>query len=180
MKLKKKGVEAEVGKEIELQSHPLGTDSLGRDILARVIQGGRISLFIGIVAPLIFVIIGILIGGCSGYFGGKVDNWIMRITDFVIALPFLLFMILFKVILGNQPGSSDIGVILFALVILSWTGPLLVWFGSRFCNFVRNPIYKPPECWGPSHFTSSSSYGAKYHGGDFGNSDFRYSYVYFY
>lgn len=119
---KKKGIDAEVGQEVTLQAHPLGTDSLGRDIFARIIQGGRISLFIGIVAPLIYVILGILIGGCSGYFGGKVDNWIMRVTDFVIALPFLLFMILFKVILGNQPGSSDIGVILFALVILSWTG----------------------------------------------------------
>ena len=85
-------------------------------------QGGRISLFIGILAPFIYVVLGVLIGGISGYWGGKVDNWIMRVTDFVIALPFLLFMILFKVILGNQPGSSDIGVILFALVVLSWTG----------------------------------------------------------
>ncbi|MCM8536147.1 MAG: ABC transporter permease [Lentisphaeraceae bacterium] len=119
---KKKGIDLEVGERLRLQAHPLGTDSLGRDLLARVIQGGQVSLFIGIVAPLIYVLIGILIGGVSGYFGGNVDNWIMRITDFVIALPFLLFMILFKVILGNQPGNSDIGVILLALVILSWTG----------------------------------------------------------
>jgi oligopeptide transport system permease protein len=119
---KKKGLEVQLGDEVELQAHPLGTDSLGRDILARIIQGGRVSLFIGIAAPLIYVMFGILIGGLSGYFGGNIDNWMMRITDFVIALPFLLFMILFKVILGNQPGSSDIGVILFALVLLSWTG----------------------------------------------------------
>ena len=118
----KRKIKGQVGDKIELQAHPLGTDSLGRDILARVIQGGRISLFIGIVAPLLYVLLGILIGGVSGYFGGAIDNWIMRVTDFVIALPFLLFMILFKVIFGNQPGSSDIGVILFALVVLAWTG----------------------------------------------------------
>ena len=120
--VRKKGIDAKLGDKVEMQAHPLGTDSLGRDILARIIQGGRISLFIGIVAPLVFVILGILIGGTAGYYGGKIDNWIMRITDFVIALPFLLFMILFKVILGNQPGSSDIGVILLALIILAWTG----------------------------------------------------------
>ncbi len=101
---------------------PLGTDALGRDVLARLIAGGRISLFIGFTAPLLAILIGVLIGGVAGYFGGRVDQWLMRITDFVMALPFLLFMILFRVALGVGPGESGVGPMLVAMIVLSWTG----------------------------------------------------------
>jgi oligopeptide transport system permease protein len=101
---------------------PFGTDYLGRDLLARLMAGARISLFIGFTAPLLAILIGVFIGGIAGYFGGRVDHWLMRVTDFVLALPFLLFMILFRVALGVQPGESGIVPLLVAMIALSWTG----------------------------------------------------------
>lgn len=112
----------EAGQKVSLGARPLGTDYLGRDMLSRLMYGARVSLFIGFFAPLIYVLMGVLIGGIAGYFGGQVDHWLMRITDFVLALPFLLFMILFKVAFGAGPGEDGIFPMLVALVVLSWTG----------------------------------------------------------
>jgi oligopeptide transport system permease protein len=114
--------QARPGGTVSLPRRPLGTDYLGRDLLARLMAGARISLFIGFTAPLLFMLIGVFIGGVAGYFGGAVDQWLMRITDFVLGLPFLLIMILFRVALGVQPGESGIGPMLIAMIALSWTG----------------------------------------------------------
>jgi oligopeptide transport system permease protein len=113
---------AKPGDVVSRPWRPLGTDALGRDVLARLLAGGRISLFIGFAAPLLAILIGVLLGGISGYFGGRIDQWLMRITDFVMALPFLLFMILFRVALGVGPGESGVGPMLVAMIALSWTG----------------------------------------------------------
>lgn len=113
---------AKPGDVVSRPLRPLGTDYLGRDLLARLIAGARVSLFIGFAAPFLAILIGVFIGGISGYLGGRVDHWLMRITDFVLALPFLLFMILFKVAFGSGPGESGIVPMLTALVVLSWTG----------------------------------------------------------
>lgn len=115
--------DARVGDQVKLNATPFGTDSLGRDMLARIMYGGRISLFIGVFAALFEVLIGIMIGGISGYYGGRLDNYIMRATDFVMGLPFLLFMILLKVAMGVGPGESGISAMIVALVVLSWPGP---------------------------------------------------------
>lgn len=112
----------EAGQTIRLKFHPLGTDYLGRDMLARLMEGARVSLFIGICAPLLFVTIGIFYGGFAGYFGGRLDQILMRFADFVVALPFLLFMILFKIAFGIGPGESGIMPMLIALVLLLWPG----------------------------------------------------------
>ena len=109
-----------IGSYVQLETHPLGTDYLGRDMLARLMWGARTSLFIGIVAPLVYVAMGLIYGGLAGYSGGRTDNFLMRFADFVIALPFLLFMILFKIAFGLGPGESGIGPMLIALVLLSW------------------------------------------------------------
>jgi oligopeptide transport system permease protein len=109
-----------IGTEVRLPAHPLGSDYLGRDILARIIHGARTSLFIGIVAPLLFVLAGLLYGGLAGYLGGRIDNAMMRLADFVVALPFLLFMILFKVAFGIRPGESGVMPMLLAMVLLGW------------------------------------------------------------
>jgi oligopeptide transport system permease protein len=114
--------DAKPGDRISYPARPLGTDYLGRDLLARLMAGARVSLFIGFCAPLLALFIGVLVGGVAGFVGGKVDQWLMRITDFVLALPFLLIMILFKVALGAGPGRSGIAAMLIALVALSWTG----------------------------------------------------------
>jgi oligopeptide transport system permease protein len=110
------------GDTVRLALHPFGTDYLGRDLLARLIHGARVSLFIGIVAPFFYVLFGILYGSAAGFLGGTVDQLLMRLADFVIALPFLLFMILFKIAFGIGPGESGILPLLVALVLLSWPG----------------------------------------------------------
>ena len=108
------------GDDLELPYHPLGTDYLGRDMLARLMYGARVSLFIGIVAPLLFIVTGIAYGSAAGFIGGRFDQAMMRFADFVVALPFLLFMILFKIAFGIGPGESGIFPMLVALVILGW------------------------------------------------------------
>lgn len=110
----------QAGDEVFLTFHPLGTDYLGRDMLARLMAGAQVSLFIGLLAPLLFVSFGVLYGATAGFVGGKVDQLMMRIADFVVALPFLLFMILFQVVFGIGPGESGIIPMLVALVLLSW------------------------------------------------------------
>jgi oligopeptide transport system permease protein len=114
---------ATVGENLLQPGHPLGTDYLGRDLLSRLMAGARVSLFIGFFAPLLSVLLGMLIGGVSGFSGGRTDQVLMRFTDFVLALPFLLFVILFKIAFGAQPGQSGIFPMLVAMVLLSWTGP---------------------------------------------------------
>ena len=109
-----------VGDAVALPVHPLGTDYLGRDMLSRLMHGARVSLFIGIVAPLLFVFFGIVYGSAAGFAGGRVDQVLMRVADFVVALPFLLFMILFRIGFGIGPGESGVFPMLVALVLLSW------------------------------------------------------------
>lgn len=111
------------GKTIALPAHPLGTDHLGRDILARLLSGGRTSLFIGLVAPLFYVFVGVLYGAVSALLGGRIDAVMMNIVDFVVALPFLLFMILFRVAMNTGPGESGIAAMLVAMVALGWPSP---------------------------------------------------------
>jgi oligopeptide transport system permease protein len=114
--------DARLGETVAFPRRPLGTDSLGRDVLARLMAGARVSLFIGFLAPLLATIMGVTVGGVAGYFGGRVDLWLMRVTDFVLALPFLLFVILLRVALGTGAGESGITALIVALVALSWTG----------------------------------------------------------
>ena len=108
------------GDVAQLPLHPLGTDYLGRDMLARLMHGARVSLFIGIVAPLLYVLVGVLYGSAAGFAGGRVDQVLMRFADFVVALPFLLFMILFRILFRIEGGDSGIAPMMLAMVLLSW------------------------------------------------------------
>ncbi|MGA0841102.1 MAG: ABC transporter permease [Pseudomonadales bacterium] len=112
--------ELPAGTVVTFARHPLGTDYLGRDLLARLMHGAQVSLFIGLCAPLLYILIGVVYGSIAGFMGGRVDQFMMRIADFVVALPFLLFMILFKIAFGIGPGESGIVPMLVALVVLSW------------------------------------------------------------
>ncbi|MFV2090043.1 MAG: ABC transporter permease subunit [Pseudomonadales bacterium] len=112
--------EPQPGDTVYLPMHPFGTDYLGRDLLSRLMHGARVSLFIGICAPLLYVLFGVVYGSSAGFIGGRVDQLFMRFADFVVALPFLLFMILFKIAFGIGPGESGIMPMLLALVLLSW------------------------------------------------------------
>lgn len=116
------GLNSAIGDNVQMPPAPLGTDSLGRDILARLMSGGQVSLSIGIIASVLSILFGIALGGIAGFFGGMVDTTLMRFTDLITGLPFLLFMILLKVVMNVGPGESGITALLISLVVLSWTG----------------------------------------------------------
>jgi len=80
---------------------PLGTDGLGRDVLSRLILGARISLLVGLTAVMIGGTLGTTLGMIAGYFGGRVDDVIMRLADIQLAFPFILLAIMFLVVLGQ-------------------------------------------------------------------------------
>ena len=97
--------------------HWLGTDKLGRDILSRIIYGGRISLLVGSTTVALSLAIGIVIGSLSGYFGGWIDQMLMRLVDILMAFPGILLAIAFTAVLG--PGLDHV---ILALCLIGWTG----------------------------------------------------------
>ena len=108
------GKEPEV-KKVWNQTYHLGTDYLGRDMLARLVYGARISLLVALIATLAQFFIGVIYGGIAGYFGGRVDNIMMRIVDIISTVPLTLYVVLLMVVLG--PG---IKTIIIALASVYW------------------------------------------------------------
>jgi peptide/nickel transport system permease protein len=97
--------------------HPLGTDKLGRDILSRLIYGARISLTVGLATVALSLTIGLVIGSLSGYWGGWIDQLLMRTVDILMAFPGILLAIAFTAVLG--PGLDHV---ILALCLIGWTG----------------------------------------------------------
>jgi peptide/nickel transport system permease protein len=98
--------------------HPLGTDSVGRDVLTRLLYGGQVSLAIATVSVLSNMLIGTVIGSISGYLGGVVDNILMRMVDIITSLPFLLIALTLVAIFG--PSVKNL---VFAIILTGWPGP---------------------------------------------------------
>ena len=98
-------------------AHPLGLDELGRDILARLLQGARISLLVGIAVVSVSSTVGMLFGSIAGYFGGRIDDVISRVIDVLMAFPGILLAIALVAVLG----PSLVNVVL-ALSIIGWVG----------------------------------------------------------
>ncbi|HEX72373.1 MAG TPA: ABC transporter permease [Candidatus Hydrogenedentes bacterium] len=84
------------------REHPLGTDPLGRDLLTRLLHGGRVSLGVGLAATAVSLLIGVIYGALSGYAGGRTDMVMMRIVDILYALPFTVFVIILMVFFGRN------------------------------------------------------------------------------
>ena len=97
--------------------HFLGTDRFGRDVLVRIMYGGRISLAVGFSAASISLLIGVTYGAIAGYFGGKIDMVMMRIVDALYSIPDMLYLIMITVVLGSNFQSIIIGI-----CISSWMG----------------------------------------------------------
>lgn len=96
----------------------LGTDYLGRDMLARIVYGGRISIGIGIVGTFTAMLIGILFGAAAGYAGGRLDNYLMRFVDIMYGLPYMLVVI---ILLSMVPaGTNSVFILFVAIAMVSW------------------------------------------------------------
>ncbi len=106
-------------------AHPLGTDDLGRDVLARLLQGGRVSLAVGLAGALLAAAIGTVIGLLAGYLGGAVDALLMRLTDMVISLPLLpLLIVLAAIDLGKLglPAQGELAGVVRIVVLVALFG----------------------------------------------------------
>lgn len=104
------------------EGHVLGTDKLGRDVLARLMYGGRISILVGMVSVIVETIIGTIIGAISGYYGGKIDSFLMSVTDVWLSIPFFPIIIILGSILSARKVSAT-GRVIFLIIImgvLSW------------------------------------------------------------
>lgn len=103
----------------------LGTDTLGRDVLSRVIYGARVSMIVGFIPTTVILIVGTIIGMFAGYLGGRTDNLLMRFTDVIYAFPDLLFFIIVMVALRDTPIGQFLNglfLLFIALAMVNWVG----------------------------------------------------------
>ena len=120
-----------------LKGFLLGTDTLGRDVFARLVNGGKMTMTIGAISVIIETIIGIILGGIAGYFGGVVDMIIMRIAEVVSSMPFIPFAMILSAVLGTRiTVEQRMYLIMVILGILSWPG---------ICRLVRAQMFAQRE-----------------------------------
>ncbi len=133
-----------------LKGFTLGTDNLGRDLLTRIVNGGRVTMTVGAISVVIATIIGVLLGGLAGYFGGKADLLIMRIAEIVGGLPFIPFAMILSAVIGTRLDPTQrMYLIMVVLGILSWVPT---------CRLVRAQILAQREM---EYVTAAKAMGIK-------------------
>lgn len=107
--------------------HWFGTDELGRDIFTRILYGGQVSLAVGIFSTLFSLSVGILVGALAGYYGGWIDNILMRLTDTFLIMPVVFVLILFSALLRELPGAAEyrnsVWIVIIAISAFAWMWP---------------------------------------------------------
>ena len=101
-------------------AHPMGTDNAGRDILARVLSGGQISLMVALIATAVSLVIGVAYGAFAGYVGGSVDDLMMRIVDVLYSLPYVIIVIVLLALLPAKTPTGQLAQLFVALGAVSW------------------------------------------------------------
>ena len=130
--------------EAPSQTHPLGLDDLGRDVLSRIVYGARVSLRVGFSVVVLASLIGVTLGAIAGYFGGWADVIVMRICDILLSFPGILLAIALVAVLG--PSLNNV---ILALVITAWVG---------YARLVRGQVLKVREM---EYVTAAKAMGAK-------------------
>src|SRR5256714_6168106 len=101
-------------------THPMGTDNAGRDILARVLSGGQISLMVALIATLVSLLIGVSYGATAGYIGGRIDDLMMRVVDVLYSLPYVIIVIVLLALLPAKTPTGQLAELFVALGAVSW------------------------------------------------------------
>ena len=101
-------------------THPMGTDSSGRDLLARVLLGGRISLMVGLISTFVSLLIGTAYGATAGYLGGRIDEVMMRIVDILYSIPYMMVVIVLLALFGGRSPLGQLVLLFLALGAVSW------------------------------------------------------------
>jgi peptide/nickel transport system permease protein len=133
--------------------HPFGTDDLGRDLLARALLGGRVSMAIGVVAVLIAISLGTAVGALSGFFGGQVDSVLMRLTDLFLALPQLPLLLLVTYLFRDplrKVFGPEVGIFLLivgVIGVLNWM-PLARLVRAGFLSIKQKEFVEAARCVG--------------------------------
>lgn len=133
-----------------LKGFTLGTDGLGRDMLTRIVNGGRVTMTVGAISVIIATILGVILGGLAGYFGGKLDMLIMRVAEIVGGLPFIPFAMILSAVIGTRLDPTQrMYLIMVVLGVLSWVPT---------CRLVRSQILAQREM---EYVTAAKAMGIK-------------------
>jgi oligopeptide transport system permease protein len=100
--------------------HPMGTDNAGRDMLARVLSGGQISLMVALIATIVSLLIGVSYGATAGYVGGRIDDLMMRVVDVLYSLPYVIIVIVLLALLPAKTPTGQLAQLFLALGAVSW------------------------------------------------------------